>query len=149
MLATLPPCPVQARSNSPLSVSQRLTVPLALPLASKRPAGSKATLATSLRCHSNALRRHSKVRSNLPSVVSQSDTVPSREPPASLPSPGSKATHLTARWFQSSARTTPTPGGTLAARGPPLLLGIAVSLAFSRWGPRDKIVNGSKDRKST
>ena len=40
-------------------------------------------------------------------------------------------------------RDTPIPGGTLAARGPPLLLGIAVSLAFSRWGPRDKIVNGS------
>src|SRR5260370_3838 len=108
MLARLPPCRGQACSNSPLSVSQRWTVPLALPLASKRPAGSKATLATSLRCHSNGLRRHSKVRSNLPSVVSQSDTVPSREPPASLPSPGSNATHLTARWFHSSARTTPT-----------------------------------------
>ena len=121
--------------NAPVPVSQTLTAPLTPPPASTRPAASKATLAISLRCHSKGLRRRSKVRTNLPSIVSQSATVPSRPPPASCRSVGSNATHLIARWFHSKARISPTPGGALAGRDLPLLLGIAVPLALCREHP--------------
>jgi hypothetical protein len=109
---------------------------LALPLASKRAAGSKATLATSLRCHSTGLRRHSKVRSNLPSVVSQIDTGTVEAASGELTEPRIED-HTLDRAVVPVERAYHSDSGR-HARGPPLLLGIAVSLAFSRWGPRDK-----------
>src|SRR5215469_482551 len=121
--------------NSPVLVSQTLIAPLTPPLASTRPAASKATLAISLRCHSKGLRRRSNVRSNLPSIVSQRVTVPSRPPPASCRSAGSKATDLIARWFHSRARNNPTPGGQLTERDLPLPFGIVVPLALRREHP--------------